>query len=581
MKNAFVLYFRFFPFLKSYWPMLVFSVLLSLLLSGINILTIPLSRDLFNEIANRNMSHFMNQLLNAFLLWTIRLAVKYGHFYLTSWISQKVVIDIQLSIYRKLQKLSQHFYSEWKLGELLTRLFSDTAAVRKGVMDGIFKLVPETCTFIGILCYLMIMNWELTLYSLVAVPLFVFIISYFSELLKRSTRQIQKTQADITHIAQETLTNIKLVQAYTMEEKEANRFFRDNMRNFRASMTSCRFKATLEPTIALLNFLVILAIVYIGGLQITEGKLTGPELFSYFIGIFMLVEPVQAFSGAFAALQQALVSNDRLKALLDAEVLIRNQKGAKDYQIKGEVALKNVSFRYSKNGATVLKKVSISASEGDVVALVGLSGAGKSTLIHLIPRFYDPTDGVVEIDGHDIKSIRISSLRSQIGIVLQDDILFRGTILENIRYGCKGATIEAVKAAALQANAMEFIEKMPDGLYTKVGDKGRRLSGGQKQRISIARAILKNPKILILDEATSSLDSKSERLVQDALNKLMKNRTTFVIAHRLSTITHADQIVVIRDGEIQEKGKHRQLLQHKGEYYKLYSLQFQKEKNKQ
>lgn len=574
-------YLRILRYLKPYWPQFLGSILLTLLFSTSNVYVMPWIKDVTKQINHKNLGDFAQHMLNGVGLWIVRVVTQYGQYYLMTWISTRIVIDIQKDVYGKLQGVSQHFYMKWKLGDLTTRLFSDSTYVRQTVMASFSDVLPQTLTFFGVLGYLFMINWKLTLFACVAVPLFIYLLSSFTERFKRVNRQMQRKSADIAHIAQENLGNIKLVQAYTMEKPEFNKFVRHSMKNFRSTMRSAKLKASMDAIVTFSQGLVFLSILYLGGVMVANSTMSGPTLVSFFTGLVLLIDPVSALSKVYVNIQQGMVSAERLFEVLDAPVVIANPEQGRKEKVKGHVVFKSVSFSYPEQNRPVLSKISLEAKEGQIIALVGLSGAGKSTLINLIPRFYDPTSGDIYIDDIALKDWDLHALRSQIGMVLQDDILFNGTVLENIRYGSQGATESDVEEAAKKANAWEFISASPQGLRSKVGDKGRRLSGGQKQRISIARAILRNPRILILDEATSALDSKSEKLVQEALIELMKNRTTFVIAHRLSTVMHAHKIIVMDKGGILEVGTHHELLEKEGQYATLFHLQFKLNEQKE
>lgn len=574
-------YLRILRYLKPYWPQFLGSILLTLLFSTSNVYVMPWIKDVTKQINHKNLGDFAQHMLNGVGLWIVRVVTQYGQYYLMTWISTRIVIDIQKDVYGKLQGVSQHFYMKWKLGDLTTRLFSDSTYVRQTVMASFSDVLPQTLTFFGVLGYLFMINWKLTLFACVAVPLFIYLLSSFTERFKRVNRQMQRKSADIAHIAQENLGNIKLVQAYTMEKQEFNKFVRHSMKNFRSTMRSAKLKASMDAIVTFSQGLVFLSILYLGGVMVANSTMSGPTLVSFFTGLVLLIDPVSALSKVYVNIQQGMVSAERLFEVLDAPVVIANPEHGRKEKVKGHVVFKSVSFSYPEQNRPVLSKISLEAKEGQIIALVGLSGAGKSTLINLIPRFYDPTSGDIYIDDIALKDWDLHALRSQIGMVLQDDILFNGTVLENIRYGSQGATESDVEEAAKKANAWEFISASPQGLRSKVGDKGRRLSGGQKQRISIARAILRNPRILILDEATSALDSKSEKLVQEALIELMKNRTTFVIAHRLSTVMHAHKIIVMDKGGILEVGTHHELLEKEGQYATLFHLQFKLNEQKE
>tara|TARA_B100000427_G_scaffold159606_1_gene132609 strand:- start:126 stop:1844 length:1719 start_codon:yes stop_codon:yes gene_type:complete len=567
-------YFRIFHFIKPRYKDLAITFVIVILFATANVYFLPLIRDIANEIANKRTVNISMQILNAFLLWLIRSITLYGQNYMTNKIGDLITIDIQETLYKKLHLFSQHFYSNWKAGELLVRLFDDSSKVKNAIISTISGIIPQALTLIGVIIYLFIMCWQLTLFAFIAVPFFVFTISYFANLIKRLSNPAQKNKSNITHIIQESIINMKLIQAYTVENENMKRLSRENKKNFNFSMTSVRLRETKRFVELLLQGLILISLLFYGGHLVARNVLSAPELLSFFTGCGLLIDPILAFSSGVTNLKEAEVSIDRIYHLLDTNPKIINPQNGLKEAIAGHVQINEILFYYDDPKTLVLDDVSIEAKPGEVVALVGLSGAGKTTLINLIPRFYDVISGSIKIDGYNVKEYDLYHLRNHMGLVLQDDILFSGSILENIRFGSPHASEKDIIDAAKKGHCWEFIEKMPDKLYTRVGDQGKRLSGGQKQRISIARAILRNPKILILDEATSALDSKSEQLIKKALIELMKGRTTFVIAHRLSTIKHANQIIVLDQGRVIERGTHEDLLELKGHYSNLYNLQF-------
>ncbi len=568
-------YLRSFSYIKPYLWQFFLCLFLALLFATASVFFIPLSRDLISQYSSGDFARISNQVLNAIVLFGLRILVQYIQFYFMSNIGNLVLIDLRKALFVRFLELPQLFYSDWKMGDILTRMFDDTGRVRDLIIQIFSDFLPQFVSFVGIVVYLFVINWKLMVFSLVAIPVFVGIISVSANRTKRNSAKVQKKAADVIHIAQEVIGNVKAVQSNTMEGFEAKRYYSENFASYRSTMVGVAIRLKSEPLISFLQFVLIGLVLWYGGYEMSIGQMTGAELGAFFAGIMLLIDPTLAVSKVYNQLSQNVASCERVYEILDYPNPIQNAANPRfPDQINGEVVFENVDFWYETEDKKALKNLDLCVAPGEVIALVGASGAGKSTLIHLIPRFYDVRSGVIKIDGVPVQEMDLHFLRSHIGIVPQEDVLFRGSVLENVRYGRQGATQDEVEEAIRLANAWEFVEALPGGIHARIGDRGRKLSGGQKQRLSIARAILRNPKILILDEATSALDSKSEQLVQDALKRLMQNRTTFVIAHRLSTITHADRIVVMDGGEIKEIGTHSQLLARQGLYEKLYTLQY-------
>ncbi len=462
------------------------------------------------------------------------------------------------------------FHESQRTGEMIARITSDVGQIQSIVSTGVISLLTQSFLLMGIFVAVLLINWRLTLLTFTVVPLIIYVVSKAGKRIRGISHRVQETVADLTAILQETFSGIRVVKAFTMEKHEAKRFAKENEASFQASMKSAQALAFLTPTVEIL-FVVGLAIVlWYGGIEVLQGRLTTGKLITFFTYIAMVGTPLTILTNIFNNLQQALAAADRLFEVLDYQEELKDVPNAISLSaISGEVEFKDVTFGYQKDNI-ILSNINLKVAPGEIIALVGPSGAGKTSLVNLIPRFYDPISGEILIDGQNIKMLKISSLRKQIGLVPQETVLFGVSIRENIAYGKPGATEKEIIAAAKMANAHDFIMELPKGYATLAGERGSKLSGGQKQRIAIARALLRDPRILILDEATSALDSESERLVQEALEHLMKGRTTFIIAHRLSTVQCAHKILVLAGGKIVEKGTHEELLAANGLYSRMY-----------
>ncbi|PTW02258.1 ABC-type multidrug transport system fused ATPase/permease subunit [Halanaerobium saccharolyticum] len=509
------------------------------------------------------------------LVYFLKGIAYYGKSYLVAYVSQKSVRDIRNDLYSHLHNLSLNFYSQNKTGDILSRVTNDVQQLESSMISTTVGSIDKVFTLVGGILYLVYLNYRLTIFLIVILPLITYVITKFNYKLKKVSRRVQIKIADVSDVLQETLSAVRVVKSFGREEYEFERFSSENQANFRAKMKKSQYGAILTPLVEFLAAISFTAILWYGGYEVMQGRMSASELIAFFTLLLTISEPLRSITKLSKRLQQLFASAERVFEIMDTESELReddeNKIELKD--VEGEVVYDNVSFAYNRN-EVVLRDINLTARPGEVVALVGHSGAGKTTMVDLIPRFFDPIEGRMRLDGHDLKDLKIDSLRDFIGIVPQETILFSGTLRDNIAYGDLNADDEAIQKAAEAANAHDFIMNFPDGYDTVVGERGVGLSGGQKQRISIARAILKNPKILILDEATSSLDSESEALVQEALEHLMENRTTFIIAHRLSTIKNADKIVVVEQGEIMEMGSHKELLKKQGKYASLYRGQF-------
>ncbi|WP_322813995.1 ABC transporter ATP-binding protein [Chloroflexus sp.] len=501
--------------------------------------------------------------------------------YCLSFVGERVVSDLRIAAYEHLQKLDLAFFEQRRTGEITSRITNDVTLIQTTVTNSLPTLLGGVIELVGAVALMLVVSWQLSGLALILVPTLVLIGVFFGRWLRQISTAVQDRLADATSILEETVAGVRVVRSFRREDYEIARFRAAVEATFATALKLARIRAIFQPAMSLAVWMALIGILAIGGYLVSTGVLTTGSLISFLFYAVMAAGSMGMFAGLFAQLQEALGATTRVFELLDQQPLVADAPDAIPLPpVEGRIEFREVSFAYqsaTNNGSpapVVLRDFSLTIEAGEMVALVGPSGAGKSTIASLIPRFYDVSAGSVLIDSYDVRRVQIQSLRDQIGIVLQETQLFSGSVRDNIRYGRLEATDEEIEAAARMANAHEFICQLPDGYDTPVGERGVRLSGGQRQRIAIARAILKNPRILILDEATSSLDSESERLVQEALERLMAGRTSIVIAHRLSTVQRADRIAVIVAGELVEIGTHHELLARDGVYARLYERQF-------
>lgn len=569
------LYLRLLYYVKPYLPRLIIAGLCTILAAAGNLYVPWIIKDVIDRVLAEKDAMMLNTIsLGIIVVFFLRGIFFYGQTYLMAYAGQRVIIDIRLAVYRQLQRLSLSFYEKRKTGTIMSYVTNDVGALQGALIDNVIELLTEGFVLLGSIIAMIYLDWKLTLFTFSTFPLVLIVIDYFGKKIRSSGSLIQERTADITSILQESISSARIIKSFVREDYEIKRFDRENVLNFKASIKNSQQMAALTPTIEFVAALGVTAIIWCGGREVISGVLTPGSLIAFLVYAVNISNPIKRLSRVYGNIQRALAAAQRVFDILDLQPEIQEIADAKPLPyIKGDVRFENVSFSYNPN-EPVLTELSFANKAGQMVAIVGPSGAGKSTIANLLPRFYDITAGKIFIDDLDIKSVTLDSLREQIGIVPQETMLFNGTVYDNIRYGNLQATREEIEQAARDANAEKFILQLPAGYETMLGDRGVNLSGGQRQRIAIARAILKNPRILILDEATSALDTESEHVVQEALDRLMVGRTSFVIAHRLTTIQRADMILVLDKGKLVETGTHEQLLDKGGLYARLHQVQF-------
>jgi subfamily B ATP-binding cassette protein MsbA len=508
------------------------------------------------------------------LLFLFKGIFEYGQAYLMNYVGLRIVADIREKLYNHLQTLSLSFFTKTPTGILISRITNDVNLIQGSVSNSITGLVKDAFTVVGLIGVVIYRDWKLALIALFIFSLVIIPIKEFGKRLRKFSRKSQQRMGSITTFLHETIAGNRIVKAFNMEDYEKRRFAQENNRFFKIVFKRVKIRALSHPLMELLGGIAVAIIIWVGGYRVIQGELTPGAFFSFMTALFMLYAPIRDLNKVNLEVQEGMAAAIRVFELLDITPEIKEEEGATPLPpVSKRVDFQEITFKYAEE--TVLKDISLHVNVGEVIALVGMSGAGKTSLVNLLPRFYDVEKGRILIDGHDIRKVTFKSLRDQIALVTQQTILFNDTIRNNIAYGnIHGCSDQEIIEAAKAAHAHDFIMKLPEGYDTLIGEQGVKLSGGERQRLSIARALLKNAPILILDEATSSLDSDSETEVQKALDQLMKGRTVFVIAHRLSTIRNAHRIIVLSDGQIVEHGTHAELIALNGEYRRLYDLQF-------
>jgi len=573
---------RLLAYVKPYRLQIAAATLLTLVSSAIFLVFPLVSGQLINSVTGLASALNPAQIIGTLVvIFLVRAVVDIGSQYLLARAGESVIFDIRTDVYRRLQSLGLDFFASRRTGELISRLSSDTTVVRVSLVNNLANFVSQVLSLVGAAALIISINWRLTAMVLVIFPVVTLVARAYSRSLRPLSTQVQDLSAESSAISEEAISGIRVVKSFGREDFETSKYVAAARSLFNTSLKLARIRATFGPLIGLMFFFALVAILWFGSQEVAAGRLTAGDLVAFLLYGGTVAGGVSSIASTLTQFNEAVGATQRLFEILDTRPSVQDKPGARAITTtQGQISFDNVSFAY-ETGTEVLKDVSLTMAPGEVLALVGPSGAGKSTLFNLIPRFYDPSQGQICLDGIDLRDIQFESLRNQIAIVPQDTLLFSGSVRDNIAYGKLDASDSEIEAAARAANAHEFVLQLPQGYATKVGERGTKLSGGQRQRIAIARAILKDPRILLLDEATSALDSESEGLVQEALGRLMHpedntagNRTTIIIAHRLSTVHIADRIAVMDQGRLVEVGTHAELMDLHGLYYRLYSLQF-------
>ncbi|RUS58284.1 multidrug ABC transporter ATP-binding protein [Kurthia sp. 3B1D] len=510
----------------------------------------------------------------AILFFVIRPPVEFFRQYFAQRVSNRILYDIRTKLYAHLQKLGLKFYSNNRVGDVISRTINDVEQTKEFVMTGLMNIWIDLVTVVIAIGIMMMLDVKLTLITLIALPFYMISVKYFFTKLRALTRERSKALAGVQSYLHERVQGMNIIKSFTLEKHEQGIFAETNGNFLNKALAQTRWNAYTFAVVNTITGLAPVAVLGYAGYHVIQGNITIGTMAAFIGYIDMLYNPLRRLVNSSTTLTQSVASMDRMFELFDEKYDIENKADAIALPpVKGQVTFNDVSFRYNDEGRNVLSNIDFSIQPGQTAAFVGMSGGGKSTIISLIPRFYDVLSGSIKIDGHDVRDVTLETLRGQIGIVQQENILFSDSVRENILMGNPFATDEDMIAAAKAANAHDFIMNLPEGYDTPVGERGVKLSGGQKQRVAIARVFLKNPPILILDEATSALDLESEALIQESLDRLAHNRTTLIVAHRLSTITHADQIIVIDHGELKERGTHAELMSKSGIYHDLFNVQ--------
>ena len=568
------IYERMYLLIKPHWRRMAVAMVCMLGVAACTAASAYVIKPVLDEIFIDKKSDMLKILpFLVLLLFLVKGLCTLGQAYLMSYVGNKIIVDLRQQLYDHLQTLSLSFFDRTPTGILMSRITNDVGQMQTAVTNSVTGILKDALSVVGLVGVVFYRDWQLAIIALLILPFaFLPIVEFGRKLRAISTKSLE-AMGDISVILHETIGGNRIVKAFTMEDYEKRRFAKENMRSFDYAMRSAWVNALSPPLMEFLGGIGIAAVIWYGGYSVIRGVSTPGNFFSFLAALILLYEPVKRLSNMNNTLQQGIAAAHRIYDILDTPSDIVDRPGALRLQpIAQGIEFRHANFHYGDE--PVLKDIHFSVGAGEVIAIVGVSGAGKTTLVNLIPRFYEVSEGAILIDGVDIRDATISSLRAQIGIVTQQTILFNDTVRNNIAYGDIRRSEKEIIEAARAANAFDFIMKLPQGLDTVIGEQGALLSGGERQRICIARALLKNAPILILDEATSSLDSESELEVQKALENLMAGRTTLVIAHRLSTIKNADRIVALADGHIVEEGRHEDLLQTNSEYRRLYELQF-------